>query len=67
MDFPIISLNKSYFFCNSLHEDEIAAVCKTCLQALEYLHSCGVIHRDIKGDRILLSKSGKVRSWYGKG
>ena len=33
----------------------------TCLQALEYLHACGVIHRDVKSDSILLSSNGKVR------
>ena len=35
-------------------------MCWTSLQALQYLHSRGVIHRDIKSDSILLTKRGKV-------
>ena len=46
---------------SSLCEEDIALVCRSCLQALEYLHSCGVIHRDVKSDCILLSANGKVR------
>ena len=45
----------------SLSEEDIATVCRSCLQALEYLHACGVIHRDMKSDSILLSSNGKVR------
>lgn len=45
----------------SLLEEQIAAVVKSCLRALEYLHSKGVIHRDIKSDSILLTKEGKVK------
>jgi len=45
---------------HSLTEEQVAAVCKSCLRALVYLHSKGVIHRDIKSDSILLTKEGKV-------
>jgi len=45
----------------SLTEEQVAAVCKSCLRALVYLHSKGVIHRDIKSDSILLTKEGKVK------
>ncbi|WAR20089.1 PAKM-like protein [Mya arenaria] len=44
-----------------LDETQIATVCKACLKALAFLHSNGVIHRDIKSDSILLQHDGKVK------
>ena len=44
-----------------LNEEQIATVCEAVLQALSYLHSEGVIHRDIKSDSILLALDGRVR------
>jgi len=46
---------------NRMDENQIATVCKACLKALSFLHSNGVIHRDIKSDSILLSQDGKVK------
>lgn len=43
-----------------MDETQIATVCKACLKALAFLHSNGVIHRDIKSDSILLAHDGKV-------
>ncbi|XP_036398399.1 serine/threonine-protein kinase PAK 6 [Megalops cyprinoides] len=44
-----------------LNEEQIATVCEAVLQALAYLHSQGVIHRDIKSDSILLTLDGRIK------
>ncbi|XP_067847064.1 serine/threonine-protein kinase PAK 4-like [Heptranchias perlo] len=44
-----------------MDEEQIATVCLSILKALAYLHSQGVIHRDIKSDSILLTLDGRVK------
>jgi serine/threonine protein kinase len=42
-------------------EDQIAYVCRATLEALAYLHSKHIIHRDCKAANILLSEHGVVK------
>ena len=44
-----------------LTEGQIGTVCRETLAGLQFLHSKGVIHRDIKSDNILLSMNGDIK------
>ncbi|KAM9211718.1 serine/threonine-protein kinase PAK 3-like [Leptosomus discolor] len=46
-------------FC--MEEGQMAAVCRECLQALDFLHLKQVIHRDIKSNSILLGMDRSVK------
>ncbi|KAM9208028.1 serine/threonine-protein kinase PAK 3-like, partial [Leptosomus discolor] len=46
-------------FC--MDEEQMAAVCRECLQALDFLHLKQVIHRDIKSNSILLGMDRSVK------
>ncbi|XP_027563679.1 serine/threonine-protein kinase PAK 3-like, partial [Neopelma chrysocephalum] len=45
----------------SMSEGLMAAVSRECLQALTFLHCRQVIHRDLKGDNVLLGMDGSVK------
>lgn len=44
-----------------LNEEHIAYILKETTKALLHLHKNHIIHRDIKGDNILLTKEGQVK------
>ncbi|GCB73530.1 hypothetical protein scyTo_0002610 [Scyliorhinus torazame] len=46
---------------NCLKEDWIAYICREVLRGLAHLHSYHVIHRDIKGQNVLLTENAEVK------
>uniref|UniRef100_A0A8D2LJ42 non-specific serine/threonine protein kinase n=1 Tax=Varanus komodoensis TaxID=61221 RepID=A0A8D2LJ42_VARKO len=46
---------------NALKEDCIAYVCREILRGLAHLHAHKVIHRDIKGQNVLLTENAEVK------
>lgn len=68
---PSLSLPESHF-CSALShpsseldrgltEPQIKVVCRQMLEALVYLHSMKIIHRDLKAGNILLMLDGDIK------
>lgn len=55
------SLQDIYQITGPLTEQQISYMCRETLKGLEYLHSRGKMHRDIKGANILLTDNGDVK------
>lgn len=48
-------------------EEQIRAACKQLLLALQYLHGCKIIHRDVKAGNVLLTLNGDVKLGQSRG
>ncbi|XP_067396352.1 STE20-like serine/threonine-protein kinase [Emydura macquarii macquarii] len=55
VDAAILELEKG------LTEEQIQVTCKQILLALQYIHSCKIIHRDVKAGNVLLTLEGDVK------
>ncbi|CAJ1015164.1 Protein kinase domain/Protein tyrosine kinase, putative [Leishmania lindenbergi] len=51
--------------CPRLRENHIATIMKQLLQAVNYLHECGIIHRDVKPGNMLISQGQLKLSDFG--
>ncbi|XP_028854706.1 mitogen-activated protein kinase kinase kinase kinase 1-like [Denticeps clupeoides] len=55
------SLYDLYKYLGPFCKDEVAYVCLEVLKGLKYLHGKSILHRDIKGQNVLVNETGKVK------
>lgn len=64
MSVPLTGVLASFWSAEldrGLIEPQIQVICKQMLEALVYLHSIKIIHRDLKAGNILLTLEGDIK------
>ena len=54
-------LDANWKMYGKINEDKLWDILKQCLEGLVYLHSLGLIHRDIKPTNILMNSNGEIK------